>query len=260
LTQYLPKHQQAKYHSPFPLPFCLHRSLNLIIIIIIITGTTNCTKRFNNNMRTVSFLFAAAVASSVPSSASGFSFSNPNAKISAATQEKKNAADSIITSNTDRRRFLHEVPVIFGLTLATSASPAFAKEQQEAVPAAVTRELVKATFDPIRYEISDPKGGVAYMQQQIDAQDFTTLIDFTRGYDLEMRKIRMGKAKKLLQTKELKEKGTEYANAVTFDLIGMNRNCRKGQESVEGANKYLQELRDDAAKFLELEKTIEVEG
>lgn len=188
------------------------------------------------------------MASSVPS-ASGFSLSNPNAKISA-TQEN---AD--ITSN-NRRRFLQEVPVIFGLTLATSASPAFAKE--EAVP--VTRELVKATFDAIRYEVSDPKGGVAYMQQKIDEQDFEGLIEFTRGYDLEMRKLRMGKAKKLLQTKELKEQGTQYANAVTFDLIGMNRNSRKGQESVEGLNKYLQELRDDAAKFLELEKTIEVEG
>jgi hypothetical protein len=177
-------------------------------------------------MRTVSFLFAAAVASFVPS-ASGFSMSNPNGKISA-TREN---ADT--TPNT-RRRFLQEVPV--------------------------TRELVKSTFDSIRYEVSDPNGGVAYMQQKIDEQDFAGLIEFTRGYDLEMRKIRMGKAKKLLQTKELKEKGTEYANAVTFDLIGMNRNSRKGQESVEGLNKYLQELRDDAAKFLELEKTIEVEG
>jgi hypothetical protein len=199
-------------------------------------------------MRTVSFLVAAAVASFVPS-ASGFSMSNPNGKISA-TREN---ADT--TPNT-RRRFLQEVPVIFGLTLATSVSPALAKE--EAVP--VTRELVKSTFDSIRYEVSDPNGGVAYMQQKIDEQDFAGLIEFTRGYDLEMRKIRMGKAKKLLQTKELKEKGTEYANAVTFDLIGMNRNSRKGQESVEGLNKYLQELRDDAAKFLELEKTIEVEG
>lgn len=195
-------------------------------------------------MRNVSFIFAAAVASCT----SGFSLSNPNAKISA-TQEND------ITSNT-RRRFMQEVPVIFGLTLAAFSSPAFAKE--EAVP--VTRELVKTTFDQIRYEISDPKGGVAYMQQKIDEQDFEGLIEFTRGYDLEMRKLRMGKAKKLLQTKELKEKGTEYANAVTFDLIGMNRNSRKGQENVEGLNKYLQELRDDAAKFLELEKTIVVEG
>lgn len=124
----------------------------------------------------------------------------------------------------------------------------------------VTPELVKAAFDSVRFEVSDPKGGVAYMQQKIDEQDFEGLIEFTRGYDLEMRKLRMGKAKKLLQTKELKEKGTSYANAVTFDLIGMNRNSRPGQENIEGLNKYLQELRDDAAKFLELEKTFEFES
>ena len=199
-------------------------------------------------MKTVSFLFAAALASYVPNT-SGFSLSNPNAKISA-TQEN---AD--ITSNT-RRRFLQEIPVIFGLTLATSASPAFGKEE----PVPVTPELVKAAFDSVRFEVSDPKGGVAYMQQKIDEQDFEGLIEFTRGYDLEMRKLRMGKAKKLLQTKELKEKGTSYANAVTFDLIGMNRNSRPGQENIEGLNKYLQELRDDAAKFLELEKTFEFES
>ena len=85
-------------------------------------------------------------------------------------------------------------------------------------------------------------------------------MDFTRTYDLELRKLRMGRAKKLLPSKELKETATSYANAVTFDLIGMNRNSRKGQENVEGVNKYLQELREDVAKFLTLESTIVTEG
>ena len=98
------------------------------------------------------------------------------------------------------------------------------------------------------------------MQGRIDAQDFPGLLEFTRTYDLELRKLRMGKAKKLLQSKELKEKATSYANAVTFDLIGINRNSRQGQENVEGANKYLQELRDDVTAFLALESTIETEG
>ena len=98
------------------------------------------------------------------------------------------------------------------------------------------------------------------MQERIDNQDFPGLMEFTRTYDLELRKLRMGKAKKLLQSKELKEQATSYANAVTFDLIGINRNSRKGQENAEGANKYLQELRDDVAKFLSLESTIQTEG
>ena len=97
------------------------------------------------------------------------------------------------------------------------------------------------------------------MQGRIDAQDYEGLMDFTKTYDLELRKARMGKAKKLLQSKETKEKGTEYANAVTFDLIGINRNSRKGQENQEGANKYLQELRDDVQNFLSLESSIAVQ-
>ena len=48
------------------------------------------------------------------------------------------------------------------------------------------------------------------MQGRIDAQDFPGLLEFTRTYDLELRKLRMGKAKKLLQSKELKEKAPEY--------------------------------------------------
>ncbi len=98
------------------------------------------------------------------------------------------------------------------------------------------------------------------MQGRIDEKDWDGLMEFTKTYDQELRKFRMGKAKKLLQSKEWKEKATEYANAVTFDLIGINRNSRKGQESVDGANKYLQELREDVTKFLTLETTIQTEG
>jgi len=123
-----------------------------------------------------------------------------------------------------------------------------------------TQEAVKALYDDIRYELENPQGGVAYMQGRIDALDFEGLMEFTKSYDLELRKLRMGKAKKLLQSKEVKEEATGYANAVTFDLIGINRNSRKGQENQEGANKYLQELRDDVNKFLSLQNTIETEG
>lgn len=123
-----------------------------------------------------------------------------------------------------------------------------------------TQETVSTTFDPIKYELLDPNGGVSYMQGRIDAQDWAGLLEFTKTYDQELRKLRMGKAKKLLQSKEIKEKGTEFCNAVTFDLIGINRSSRSGQESVDSANKYLQELRDDVNKFLALESSIQVEG
>jgi hypothetical protein len=160
--------------------------------------------------------------------------------------------------DTHRREFLQTISLgaIAGISsILPSSKPALAAEEIE-LP---TRETVTQSFDSIRYELQDAQGGVAYMQSKIDQQDFVGLMDFTKTYDLELRKKRMGSAKKLLQDKDVKEKATEFANAVTFDLIGINRSSRKGQENAESANKYLQELREDVGKFLSLESTIQVQ-
>ena len=93
------------------------------------------------------------------------------------------------------------------------------------------------------------------MQKRIDDRDFEGLMEFTKGYDQVLRKRYMGKAKKLLP-KELQEKATIFCNSVTFDLIGINRNSRKGQESYEGASKYLAELKQDAESLLALESSV----
>ena len=142
-----------------------------------------------------------------------------------------------------------------------SASAAGNDDEAAAAAAAVldlpTKETVVETFAPIKFELNDPNGGVATMQGRIDAEDWDGLMSFTQTYDLELRKKLMGKAKKLFQSKDVKSTATTYANGVTFDLIGINRASRKGQQSVESANKYLQELRDDVTKFLSLESTIE---
>lgn len=154
----------------------------------------------------------------------------------------------------DRRDFVQSTAAAVLGTSFLSPSPSWAKE--EYVPP--TRDVVDSTFNAIRYELSDPNGGVATIQKRIDDHDWGGVMEFTKGYDLELRKLRMGKAKKLMATKEVKEKATEYANAVTFDLIGINRNSRSGQESEEGANKYLQELREDVSKFLDLQSSIPI--
>jgi len=173
-------------------------------------------------------------------------------------------ADSSEANNNinNRRDFLHiaHVGVLSGITgvntLTFHSYPAFAVDGEEELP---SKEVVTECFNSVRYELQDFQGGVAYMQGRIDKEDWLGLLEFTRTYDLELRKLRMGKAKKLLQDKEIKARATSYANAVTFDLIGINRSSRKGQENVESANKYLQELRDDMIKFLGLEETIEVQ-
>ena len=157
-----------------------------------------------------------------------------------------------------RRRFFGQFTSLAFGTAVISATPKPGHAAEEIV--LPTKEAVMLAFDDIRYELENPKGGVSYMQQRVDERDFEGLMEFTKTYDLEMRKLRMGRAKKLLPSKALKEEATGYANAVTFDLIGINRNSRKGQENQEGANKYLQELREDVTKFLSLESSIETEG
>jgi hypothetical protein len=106
-------------------------------------------------------------------------------------------------------------------------------------------------FDAVRRELNSPEGGIAYMQRCLEQDDFTALLEFTKTYDQVLRKGAMGQAKKsLLQEKE---KATQYSNAVTFDLIGINRSSRPGKENASDAAKYLQELREDVQQFLELE-------
>jgi hypothetical protein len=173
--------------------------------------------------------------------------------------DDSNLPEEVCVSKQLRRTFLTRAPLaIVGLSsfFSSTTSAANAAEPEE-LP---TKQAVQDAFDSIRYELSDSKGGVSYMQSRIDEQDFAGLMEFTKGYDLELRKKRMGGAKKMLQDKDVKSKATEYANAVTFDLIGINRNSRKGQENAENANKYLQELRDDVNKFLNLESTIQVQS
>eukprot|EP00532_Pseudo-nitzschia_australis_P003920 CAMPEP_0168192106 /NCGR_PEP_ID=MMETSP0139_2-20121125/17869_1 /TAXON_ID=44445 /ORGANISM="Pseudo-nitzschia australis, Strain 10249 10 AB" /LENGTH=222 /DNA_ID=CAMNT_0008115319 /DNA_START=106 /DNA_END=774 /DNA_ORIENTATION=- len=185
----------------------------------------------------------------------------PNFGSTAIFQVSSTENSGEITDIESRRDFLRVAPasVISGIVglniLTTDGLPALAADDVE-LP---TKEAVVKCFDFIRYELNDPQGGVAYMQERIDNEDFVGLLDFSRSYDLEFRKRRFGGAKKLIQDKEVKSKATEYANAVTFDLIGINRSCRKDQESLESANKYLQELRDDTNKFLALEETIQVQ-
>lgn len=183
-----------------------------------------------------------------------------NLQVKACSDTSENSVD--IES---RRGFLSMAPTavgacIAGLNVLVSESPPALAADASASDSLPTKEAVTECFDFIRFELENAEGGVAYMQGRIDGGDFEGLLDFSKSYDLEFRKRRFGAAKKLLQDKEVKAKATEYANAVTFDLIGINRSCRKGQESIESANKYLQELRDDVGKFLALEKTIEVQS
>eukprot|EP00978_Attheya_sp_CCMP212_P030092 scaffold109541_cov50-Attheya_sp.AAC.5 len=131
-------------------------------------------------------------------------------------------------------------------------SPAFAKEK----PEPLTKELVQKTFGEVRFELEDPSGGVAALESKVNNKEWEDILVFTKEYDLNMRKVKMGFARKLLTDGKVKDDALLLRNAVTFDLIGINRASRPGRENQEEAKKYLGELKDDVTKFLEMEKTI----
>lgn len=133
------------------------------------------------------------------------------------------------------------------------AQPASAKPP----PESITPENVKSAFDAIRYELEDPAGGIASLESKISAKDFEGVMDFTKNYDGYFRKARVGRARKLLTDKRLKDDAVLMSNAVTFDLIGINRASRPGQENQDEARKYLGELKADIQKILDLESTVD---
>ena len=113
---------------------------------------------------------------------------------------------------------------------------------------------VTAAFDAIRFELEDPRGGIPYLQRQVDESNYEAILEFTKTYDLEFRKAKMLGAKKLFQFGG--DKAQQLLNNVTFDLIGMNKACRKGQENLPLAQQYLDELKLDVSQYLEFETTI----
>ena len=84
-------------------------------------------------------------------------------------------------------------------------------------------------------------------------------MQYTKESDAYFRKAKIGKARKLLTDKEIKSGSIQLSNAVTFDLIGINRASRPGQEDKDVQLKYLDDLKKDIEQFLELEKTIVIE-
>jgi hypothetical protein len=148
-------------------------------------------------------------------------------------------------------------------TVLNPVEPAVAKEE---LPPPPTAAEIQQSLQTIRDELTSPDG-IPYIQKLIETEDFKTLMAFTPTYDLGMRKLKMGKAAKVMgsvyATEAEKEQKKAFAttctlakNAVTFDLIGINRASRPGQEDKEKALKYLQELKDDMQKFMDLEKTL----
>jgi hypothetical protein len=136
-------------------------------------------------------------------------------------------------------------------SVVSSSSPAQAKSKDKEPVALST---VRASFQAVRDELS-----VGYLElgELIAKEDYEAIMTFTQEYDLEFRKAKMGKARKFLTSKEDKERAVSLCNAVTFDLIGMNKGCRPGQRNMDQVRKYYGELKQDIETFLEMEKLVD---
>lgn len=161
-----------------------------------------------------------------------------------------------------RRNFMEQLPLvptsIIAIAAASSTTPLIANAKEE--PAPITQQTVTEAFDAIRYELSNPSGVVTKLTKLInDGNSFEEVMQFTKESDAYFRRAKVGKARKLLTDKELKSSSIQLSNAITFDLIGINRASRPGQQSKEEQLKYLDELKKDIESVLELEKTIVIE-
>lgn len=158
-------------------------------------------------------------------------------------------------NNPSRRNVLIQSTLVAGLAVFLPLSPGHAKGESEPV----TKENVEFAFAALRFELEDPDGGVAVMQRRIDEQDFEGLLEFTKTYDQVLRKVKWARAKAFLTNNAEKEVATLQGNAITFDLIGINRSSRSGQENAEQANKYLNELRTDLQKMIDMQSKVQYE-
>ncbi len=97
-------------------------------------------------------------------------------------------------------------------------------------------------------------GGVLFLKQLIVNEKWDTIKEFTKFYDAEFRKVKLGRARKLLTDKKLKEEALQLSNAITFDLIGINKSSRvqDGNEAI----RYWTELEEDITKFLQLQNKV----
>lgn len=131
--------------------------------------------------------------------------------------------------------------------------------------------LLHDAFNNIRNELQAPNGGVQTLQQFIQNQDYPAILEYTKTYDQILRKGKMKPAQALLlqqlqlqqlpptkeqqtqQQQQLKDQMTTLSNAITFDLIGLNRNARPSHTNAAQCDYYLQALREDVQQFLQLE-------
>lgn len=157
----------------------------------------------------------------------------------------------IIICDASRRDVLVNTATIVGGLGAFLPRPVLAKEE---LP--ITEENIKQYFGEVRYELEDPAGGVARIENALDKLDWADIKEFSKGYDLELRKKKMGYARKMMTEKKMKDEALALRNNVTFDLIGINKAARVQDE--DNCREALRLLKEDVNKFLAMQELVQV--
>ena len=112
-------------------------------------------------------------------------------------------------------------------------------------------------FDAIRDELEGKgTGGLAFMQTRLERGEYAELLEFTKQWDLDFRKAVLGKARKAMPKGPDRDRAVLVANAVTFDLIGINKAIRAtGKEDAAEAKRWFNTLVDDIQDFATLQPT-----
>jgi hypothetical protein len=139
-----------------------------------------------------------------------------------------------------------------GALSAAAACAALPAGSAQAAEDEAPKPTRSEAFARVRAEVVTGKeAGGATLPGLIDGDDWEEVKEFTKKYDNNFRKMMMLPAKKTLETSSLKEKGQLLCNAVTFDLIAINKAARVGDKPAALA--ALARLRADAEKFVALE-------
>ena len=97
-----------------------------------------------------------------------------------------------------------------------------------------------------------PADQAAQIHEAVSNRSYERLLEFTKVYDLSFRKGTLGDARKSLLSKSGRAEGTLITNAVTFDLIAINKAARKGGDG-PAADAALARLDADVRDLLALE-------
>ena len=134
------------------------------------------------------------------------------------------------------------------LDVLSLPSPAMAK----GLPIFTSRQ---EALDAIDFELTNPFGSIAQLEQAIEEQNFTILLELTKTMDQTLRKKILSNAKTFVTittTTTNTNTPQQICNNVTFDLIGMNKFSRPGKENIQQVNQYLNELKNDLQQMKEL--------